>query len=557
MRMANKIKAILFDIGGTLVHKQNHGYRDDKIINRMAQLLDVDLTPQELIDKISKGEGQYRSWRQRTFIELSPVERWGEYYLPDLPRGFINDNAELLQKMWSESRGKRWITRKTIATIQELSRRGYRLGTVSHTSPHYLVEAGVAKCFTTNLHSAAFGKRKPHPSIFITAARQCGASPQECAFVGDRPTRDVVGSREAGFARVILLRNESSTTEAEACPMKADEVIGNIEELLSLFPEMADQTGVEIPDIAFPFLYDAALSTMWWDQEKDSSETFFSRGRSLGFARFELNHHIPSEVFDSLPLDRFHIGTLHDPCPAFMPFKVQEQQDLVVSAQDETRRQKGVDIAKRTIDHAFQLRARSVVFHPGHITGDHSLDDSLRALYNQGLKGSAEYEKNRKAAIKDRAERSKPFFDATLRSLRDIVQHAQGSGVSLGFENRFHFYELPDFEEMKTILVEFPQPWVGWQFDVGHLQVHETLGLMSMSSWLENFSQRIIGVHFHDVQGIKDHCAPGTGDVDFGMISKYVPADAQSTLEIDMSCSSEEMRLGLEVLHGSQCIVRL
>ena len=70
-------------------------------------------------------------------------------------------------------------------------------------------------------------------------------------------------------------------------------------------------------------------------------------------------------------------------------------------------------------------------------------------------------------------------------------------------------------------LLEFQQPWVGWQLDIGHLQVYHALGLANFQEWLERFSSRMIGVHLHDVQGIVDHRVPGCGEMDFNHLSVY------------------------------------
>src|SRR5690606_8241227 len=98
--------------------------------------------------------------------------------------------------------------------------------------------------------------------------------------------------------------------------------------------------------------------------------------------------------------------------------------------------------------------------------------------------GSGEYETLRQTLKMDRLERGKPHLEVLIRSLAEIVEYSKDSGVFLGLENRLHHYELPIFEEMEALLAEFQQPWVGWQLDVGHIQVHDRLGLMSFKQWL-------------------------------------------------------------------------
>ena len=219
-----------------------------------------------------------------------------------------------------------------------------------------------------------------------------------------------------------------------------------------------------------PVLYDVALSTMWWNRPSMSADEFCSKGRSMGFARFELNHQVPPEALAEFDLGHYHIGSLHDPCPAVIPAKTLEKADQVITSLDETLRERAVDGVKNTILAAYNLGARHVVIHPGRIPGDHSLDDQLRVLYRAGLKGTAQYEDLRLRVMADRAERCKPHLNPLIKSLYDIVAFAEGKSLTLGFENRYHYYEIPIYDELEVLLNEFQQPWVGWHLDLGHIQ---------------------------------------------------------------------------------------
>lgn len=552
-----EIRTILFDCNGTLFSRQNHGYRDYAVMAEMVRLLNSVQSPEELTSTIKSREEQYKKWSLRTLSELPLEQRWSQYLLPDFPAAFICEQSTRLQQLWNDSKGKRLISDETIQTLKILTSRGYILGTVSNSSPKMLEDAGIRDLFRVSLYAVEYGKRKPHPAIFLDAARECGTAPIHCAYVGNRPSRDVIGSREAGLGSIILLEQEDTMVKAESCPMHADHVIHKFEELLNLFPGIDPISSAKNVQESPVEIFDAALSTMWWNKEKDSAEVFCTKGRQLGFARFELNHQIPPTDLAAFDLDHYHIGTLHDPCPAVIPNKQMEREDRQVTSLDETLRKSGVDALKRTIDQACRLCARSVVIHPGRITGDHSMDTRLRELYNQGRKGSPEFETLRLELIADREKRNKPHMDSLLRSMHEIVDFAKETGLLLGLENRFHYYELPIYDEMKLLLEEFSQPWVGWQLDIGHLQVMSELGLMSFPGWLETFGKRIIGTHLHDVRGITDHRAPGTGEVNFELVAAHLPSWAQRTLEVDKSQTFEEMQCGLKYLADKKCIKRL
>ena len=552
----NQLKVILFDLGGTIVQKLNHDSRDPEIVSEMLQFLNLDESLERFIQKLTQREKEYKEWTYRSLDELSYSERWSRYLLPEFPTEFITEHAQKLQTWWGDSRGKRFIPIETIRALKTLKERGYRLGSVSHTSPRFLEKAGIKDLFDITLQAADFGKRKPHPSPFISAAQALGVRPEECAYVGDRPSRDLIGAREAGIGMVIMIESQSQPREENPCPMQADVTVSSLQEILAFFPG-ARSHFVTTPTLASDTLYDAALSTMWWSRSTDSANDFCRKGRELGFARFELNHQITPEELETFDLNRYHMGSVHDPCPAVIPNKQLELGDFQVTSLVEERRRVGVDTLKRTIELAYRLGSRLVVIHPGRVDGDHSMDSRLRDMYREGLKGTQEYETLRKELIKDRLERGKPHLEALIRSLIEIVDFSKDLGLFLGLENRLHHYELPIFEELEVLLDEFQQPWVGWQLDVGHIQVHDRLGLMSFKQWLEAFSPRMVGVHLHDVQDLVDHQLPGTGDVDFAWLASYLPAHAVRTLEINNAAAFEDFLPGLKLLEKTGCIASI
>ena len=551
------VRAIFFDIGGTLVEKSREGGRNLQAIDQMRKLLGINTDTQKLAEHVLVGEQEYKHWRSSTMLELSPEEKWSRFFLPEQPEEVISRHARKLQYWWSEYKSKKWVEPITSKTLKELHDRGYILGTISHTSPRYLQEAGLEELFRVTIYASDFGRRKPDPLLFREAAWRAGVLPEECAYVGDRPSRDVLGPREAGIGQVIYLRKQVVAPESLPCPMKPDIEIDSITRLLDLFPQ------VQAIDISRPVdeeqsvLYDIALSTMWWNKEAENAETFFSKGRQLGFARFELNHQVPTEAFNSIDFNRYSIGSLHDPCPAFVSAKQLERDDVQITSLDENLRAEAVDGMKQTIDQAYQLGSRMVVIHPGRVSGDHSLDEALRQMYREGKKGTPEYNQLRDRLVSDRLERGIPHQAQLLRSLEALIEYSSDLGLRLGFENRFHYYELPVFEEMQEILNTFQQPWVGWQLDIGHLQVHHALGLTTFKGWMEAFSPRMIGVHLHDVVGISDHRPPGTGEVDFSYVSKLLPETTYRTLEVEKRYLYSEIETSLGFLETAGCIQRI
>lgn len=560
--MKPNIEAIFFDIGGTLRTLDPIPGRDVKLIMRMMQLVGATGDPDDFANGIIERHKSYRAWCQKTLIELNEKELWTQFMLPDFPPELIRGKALQLNHLWRESAGKRVNYPGAFDTIRALTKRGYTLGVISNTDsstevPDFLQKEGVADLFKTVVLSAVFGKRKPHPSPFLRAASAVGVLPENCAYVGNWPSRDLVGPREAGFSEVVIFEPNDEEIERVTTPMRPDFTIHNLPDLLDLYP---DRHQIKPNDSMHSFhrvQYDAALSTMWGVGQPVPFADTFRIARELGFARFELNHKISPEMLAEVDFNLYRIGNVHDPCPAEISMEEQTRKEWLISSPNEENRQQGVRIVKHTIDTAVSLGARSAIVHAGGISGDRSLDRQLRKLYEEGGRETSEFENMRQLIIADRKHRADPYFLSVVKSVKEIIEYARNSGVEIGLENRYRYYDIPIVDELQPLIDLCDETWFGFQYDVGHAHTLDVLGLCRHQEWLERYGSRMIGTHLHDVIGLTDHQAAGSGDVDFKWVAQYVPASAYRTLEIGAQASVDEITSSMEVLADAGIINRL
>jgi HAD superfamily hydrolase (TIGR01549 family) len=101
-----------------------------------------------------------------------------------------------------------------LPVLEELRTQEVKLGLVSNTGrdlqqfvAHHRLQVDAA------LGSRAFGRTKPHPTIFRAVLEQLGVGPDNAAMVGDSPEDDVEGARAAGIEHAFLLDREDRYPE--------------------------------------------------------------------------------------------------------------------------------------------------------------------------------------------------------------------------------------------------------------------------------------------------------------------------------------------------------
>ncbi len=240
--MNRDIEAVFFDHGNTL----RIVVKDEPFQARARQELATLVGAQEPPDLFCEWLDQrYKVCKQRakaTMTEVSEVELWTRWMLPEWPPEKIAPLAGRLTRLWRDRDGRRVARPDTKRVVVELRKRGYCLGIIANTIteteiPDWLEEEGLTEHFDTVLLSSIFRHRKPGPEIYLEAARRAGVDPARSVYVGDNPSRDILGTQLAGFRMTIILM-EPDTLEKEPSTgeEKPDLIIHRLSELLDLFP---------------------------------------------------------------------------------------------------------------------------------------------------------------------------------------------------------------------------------------------------------------------------------------------------------------------------------
>ncbi len=240
--MNGNITAIVFDLGGTLriALKDKEWMRQGRI--NMAKLAGTTLPFEDFYALVEERYEKYREWALTANRESNDEELWCKWLLFDYPRVRIFANRHKLSYEYRQSKGRRVVVDHGTEVLEELHRRGYRLGIISNLIGEtevydWLDEDGLLDLFDSVILSPECGLRKPDAEIYRVSSRDLGIPCEQIASIADNQGRDIEGAREAGIAYNVLYdspeKKHPVDPDGENPP---DAVIHDFRELLDLFP---------------------------------------------------------------------------------------------------------------------------------------------------------------------------------------------------------------------------------------------------------------------------------------------------------------------------------
>jgi HAD superfamily hydrolase (TIGR01549 family) len=206
------VRAVLFDVDFTIARPGPElgpeGYR------RLGERFGLDLDPsryQQARERAVEGIRRHPELEHDEEIWVAFTERIIRGMGGDADSAY--DCAVAMTRAWEHAEHFE-LYEDAPPVLEELRAQGLKLGLVSNTGrnldefvAHHRLDVDAA------LGSRAFGRTKPHPTIFRAVLERLEVEPADSAMVGDSPEDDVDGARAAGIGTAFLLDREDRYPE--------------------------------------------------------------------------------------------------------------------------------------------------------------------------------------------------------------------------------------------------------------------------------------------------------------------------------------------------------
>lgn len=222
--MLKNIKAVLFDLDGTLVDSM---WFWESIDIEYLGRYNIEL-PDDLQDKI---EGM-------SFTETA-------YYFKETFE--IPESIEEIKKTWNDMAWDYYINKVELKTgiidfLDYLSEKDIAMGIGSSNSKDLvnvvIDKYDMADYFTSIRTSCEVDRGKPFPDIYLKVAEDLGVEPEECLVFEDIP-KGIISGKEAGMKVCTIYDDYSKNMDDEKKDL-ADYYINDYNELLSSFRDKKD-----------------------------------------------------------------------------------------------------------------------------------------------------------------------------------------------------------------------------------------------------------------------------------------------------------------------------
>jgi len=224
-----KVKAILFDLGNTLVKS----FKPEVTFHKVLCSLGISRTFDEVEKALARTYEEFALNYNSLCGKVSHKKFWNKWDSLTLKFLGIPQDKKLINYVTS-----RWfdyteckIYSDVNETLHKLKKMDLKVGIVSdaYEEDVYAILEKVAlqkELFDAIVGANTIKKTKPHPDVFRYALEKLKVKPDETLFIGDEVEADYKGAEEVGIKAILIRRTESNAHEASGL-----RTITNLEEI--------------------------------------------------------------------------------------------------------------------------------------------------------------------------------------------------------------------------------------------------------------------------------------------------------------------------------------
>jgi FMN phosphatase YigB (HAD superfamily) len=303
LKIIMRTKAILFDLYGTLISRQERHFLKQVSHYHIRQLLEG-----RTVSKLGTLVLHLKQKLMTTDLSTQAIPH-------ELLSMFSFSSDEQLSDIECEFRNALLTDSRTthlfsgVKTILSFfKRQGYALGVVSNVSTYHkepFFRLGLDRFVDVVVFSCDVGYAKPHPEMYLNACKQLEVKPDEVVFVGDSYNMDVKMPLSLGMKaiHVSLSRRHRDTIDniTEMGLMILDDDIYNIKYLINDTKPVADRKVI------------LQTFTLLEDQNDQESITYSCSGSHYGEERrFYLKRYFDPSSLYSRQVEYDHVNERGD-----------------------------------------------------------------------------------------------------------------------------------------------------------------------------------------------------------------------------------------------------
>lgn len=219
-------KAVIFDLGSTLIEYEAVSWDE---LSRRCALKGRDLLVKEGLAVPDEAAFHEALEAAKAPLRKKASESWVEWTIPEATKRLFAElqleaTDGLIDRFFAAFYAGvdelLYVYDDTVETLGKIREAYPRIGLISNTifpEEVHLREMkrfGFRDHFDFTVFSSTFGKRKPHPDIFIKAANLAGYAPGECVYIGDRYMEDIEGPHSVGMPAILRYKEDREYPEA-------------------------------------------------------------------------------------------------------------------------------------------------------------------------------------------------------------------------------------------------------------------------------------------------------------------------------------------------------